>query len=104
METLVNDKALTNEKIKTKFESPFELVGYAIQLVTNMVLSGRAPMVKTSVENPAVIALDEIAQGKDVMTEIPVSVAQISASVSITPVAEVETPRPPKKEKPRRIL
>lgn len=104
MDILINEKALTNEKIKTKFESPFELVGYAIALVTNMVQSGRAPMVKTTVENPAVIALDEIAQGKDVITAIPENVIQISTSISITPAAEMEHTRPPKKEKPRRIL
>lgn len=97
-------ETLTNEKIKGKFESPFELVGYAIALVTNMVLSGRAPMVKTTVENPAVIALDEIAQGKDVIKEIPQPPVQVSATVALSMTTELEPARPVKKEKPRRIL
>ena len=104
MDNLTKDKALTNEKIKAKFESPFELVGYAIALVTNMVLSGRAPLVKTNVENPAVIALDEISQGKDAIQPLPEPVVLVSVAAAVAYSGESEMPRPMKKEKPRRIL
>lgn len=100
----VVDKALTNEKIKTKFESPFELVGYAIALVTNMVLSGRAPLVKAPIDNPAVICLDEIVQGKDQMQPLPEAPVAVAATIQPDPLESLEIPRPEKKVKPRRIL
>ena len=106
MENQTNEKNLTNEKLKEKFESPFELVGYAITLVGNMVHSGRAPRIKTTVENPAVWALEEILQGKDILETIPEdaplieTVAQTFAATTL----EMDTLKPIEKKKPRRIL
>lgn len=106
MEHQTAEKNLTNEKLKEKFESPFELVGYAITLVGNMVQSGRAPRVRSSIENPAVWALEEILQGKDVLETIPDEEPMIDAiAESYAPIATpAETLRPLEKKKPRRIL
>lgn len=108
MENPTNEKLrlLTNEKLKQKFESPFELVGYAISLVGNMVHSGRAPRVRINNENLAVLALQEILEGKDVLESIPDEVPlieEVAASFAPAPIA-METLRPLEKKKTRRIL
>ncbi len=56
---------LTNESIRGKFQSNFELVNYAIGLVEVMVKTGRAPRVHIDIENPAVQVIEEILTGKD---------------------------------------
>lgn len=96
---------LTNEKLKDKFPSQFELVGYAIELATNMVHSGRGPRVKTTIENPAVIVLDEITQGKDILDDIPREVVFVEAATSVFKSSDHDTEKAPeKKPKSRRIL
>lgn len=99
------DRLLTNEKLKDKFKSQFELVGYAINLVDNMVRSGRAPRVKSTIENPAVLALEEILQGKDVLESLPddTPLIPVVAATYMTPV-EMESIKTPEKKKSRRIL
>ncbi len=62
--------SLTNEALRGKFQSSFELVNYAIRLAENMVRTGRAPRVQTEVENPAVQILEEISAGKDRFEDI----------------------------------
>ncbi|MDB2613656.1 hypothetical protein N9Y92_00675 [Chlamydiales bacterium] len=62
---------LTNEKLKKRFPSQFDLVTYAIELAENMVLSGRESRVKTDVESKAYQILAEIMVGKDKFEEIP---------------------------------
>lgn len=62
--------SLTNEALRGKFQSSFELVNYAIRLAENMVRTGRAPRVQTDVENPAVQILEEISAGKDRFEDI----------------------------------
>lgn len=70
---------LTNENIKKKFKSQFELVNYAIRLAENMIRTGRDPRVKTDVQNRALQILVEINSGKDQFDEIPVQTAIESA-------------------------
>jgi hypothetical protein len=62
---------LTTEKIKLRFKSQFELVGYAIRLAENMIKSGRETRIKTDVQNKAMQIVAEITQGKDQFDEIP---------------------------------
>lgn len=56
---------LTNEKISKKFNNQFDLVNYAIKLAGDMIETGRSPRVKMQTENPALLILEEIAEGKD---------------------------------------
>lgn len=62
---------LTNEQIKKKFKSQFELVGYAIKLAENMVQTGRGPKVKSDSQNVAIHVIDEINAGLDKFDDIP---------------------------------
>jgi DNA-directed RNA polymerase subunit K/omega len=62
---------LTNEEISKKFNNQFDLVNYAIKLATNMIQTGREPRVRMNTENPALLILEEIAEGKDVFIEAP---------------------------------
>lgn len=61
---------LTNEQIGKNFNNQFDLVNYAIKLATNMIQTGREPRVKMSTENPALLILEEIAEGKDTFVEV----------------------------------
>ena len=61
---------ITNEKIKKKFVSQFDLVNYAIRLAGNMVATGREPRVKIDSQNRALQILSEILQGQDVFDDI----------------------------------
>lgn len=56
---------LTNEKVRDKFKSQFELVNYAIKLAENMIRTGRGPRIKLDTRNPALQILGEIAEGQD---------------------------------------
>ncbi len=95
---------LTNEKVSAKFKSQFDLVGYAIELVNNMVKSGRAPRVKMEVQNPAVVALEEIVQGKDILDDLPeMDVQEVVTYVFQSKEPEPETIKSPEKKK-RRLL
>ena len=102
-----NNELLTNESIRKKFKSQFELVNYAIKLSEQMIHSGRAPMVDTDSENTAVIIIDEINQGKDIFDEhILVSKEIITEPETLKNAADV-VPAPAKtaeKKKTRRIL
>jgi hypothetical protein len=61
---------LTNEKVKKKFSSQFELVNYAIKLATNMIMTGRDCRVKIDSQNRAMQILSEILNDKDHFDEI----------------------------------
>jgi DNA-directed RNA polymerase subunit omega len=61
---------LTNELLKHKFKSQFDLVRYAIRLAENMIKTGREPRVDIDIENPAMEILAEIIAGKDHFDEI----------------------------------
>lgn len=95
---------LTNEAIRKKFNSQFELVNYAIKLSEQMIHSGRGPNVVTESENAAVIIISEIEQGKDKYdTQILVSKEIIAEPQNLkdfdnAPVKSTE------KKKTRRIL
>jgi hypothetical protein len=60
----------TNEKLRKKFKSNFDLVNYAINLAKNMIDSGRKPRVEAPDKNRALLVLQEIREGKDQFDEI----------------------------------
>lgn len=101
-----NNELLTNESIRKKFKSQFELVNYAIKLSEQMIHSGRAPMVDTESENTAVIIIEEINEGKDTFDEhILVSKEIITEpeTVKLADVAQAPA-KTAEKKKTRRIL
>lgn len=61
---------LTNEKVRKKFTSQFDLVNYAIKLATNMIMTGRDSRVKIDSQNRAMQVISEILNGKDQFDEI----------------------------------
>lgn len=70
---------LTNEKIRKKFASQFDLVNYAIRLAENMIQTGRDPRVKTDSQNRSLQVLCEIVNDKDRFDEIIIE--EIAADV-----------------------
>jgi len=60
---------LTTERLKKKFNSPFDLVNYSIKLAKDMIYTGRGCRVETTVGNKAYQVLLEIAEDKDHLTE-----------------------------------
>lgn len=60
----------TNEALRKKFKSQFELVSYAISLAENMIITGRDPRVKTDNQNRALQVLAEISAGKDIFEPV----------------------------------
>lgn len=62
---------LTTEELRKKFKSQFDLVSHAIRVAENMIHSGRGPRVKLDVQNRALIILEEIANNKDHLDELP---------------------------------
>jgi len=69
---------LTNEELRKKFKSQFELVNYSISLAENMIKSGRGPRVKSDNQNRALNILEEIITGKDQFDEIAAPVEVIA--------------------------
>ncbi len=57
--------ALTNEELRKRFDSQFELVNYAIRLAENMIKTGRDTRIKTDVHSKAFQILAEIREHKD---------------------------------------
>lgn len=90
-----------------KFKSQFELVDHAIKVVNNLVRSGRAPRIKTDIQNPAVVALEEINQGRDVYEDVPVMAVHEQATYAFQTSREPEVApkieKAPEKKK-RRII
>lgn len=58
-------KKITNESLSKRFKNSFDLVNYAIHLAENMIHSGRGARVEAETENPAMLILKEIEEGKD---------------------------------------
>lgn len=71
-----NQEDLTNESVKKKFKSQFELVGHAIKLAENMIKTGRGPRIKSECQNVAINVLDEIKAGVDKFDDIPKEIKQ----------------------------
>lgn len=105
---LEKKKPLTNESIKSKFKSQFELVNYAIKLAEQMIHSGRVPHISTDNQNPAVVIIEEIEVGKDKMLDVlPVSKEVIAEPEHVTAASLQESAnfsKPKEKKKARRIL
>lgn len=62
---------LTNEKLRQKSKSQFELVNYAIKLAEHFIKSGREPQVHSGLKNPALQVLAEIAANQDCLEDLP---------------------------------
>lgn len=74
---------LTNEAIRGKFPSSFELVNYAIELAVNMIHTGRESRVKSEVQNRALVILEEIHAGKDHFDDIIAIAPALSSPVAL---------------------
>lgn len=61
---------LTTEELKTKFNSDFELVNYAIRLAENIIKSGKELNLDPEVLNLAYQILQMILQGKDELIDL----------------------------------
>ena len=61
--------SLTNEEIKKRFDSQFDLVNYLIDEAQKMIASGRAPRVEVHTDNVAVAVVAEVIAGKDQVGE-----------------------------------
>jgi len=70
-------ECLTNEKIRKKFTSQFDLVNYAIRLAENMISTGRDPRVKIDSQNRSLQVLSEILNNKDKFDEIIVEPVEV---------------------------
>jgi DNA-directed RNA polymerase subunit K/omega len=101
---------LTNEELKKKFKSQFELVRYAISLAENMIQSGRESRVDSDIDNRAMQILEEISEGVDQFDDIPKApVVKEEVAVTITEKSFKEMDEgsgksPEKRKKPRKIL
>lgn len=73
-------ESLTNEKLRKKFKSQFELVNYAIKLAENMIKTGREPRVEIEGQNRALQIITEIQDGKDQFDEIPQPTIVVAAT------------------------
>lgn len=90
---------LTNERLGGKFTNQFELVNYAIKLAENMVRSGRSPRIKSDIQNPAVIILEELIQGKDHLEDIgSKEVLKVEIAQLAIPMKEFEKKKPVKEK------
>lgn len=85
---------LTTEELRKKFKSQFDLVSHAIAVAENMIKTGRGPRVKLDVQNRAMQILEEIANDKDHLDELPpepvVEVRQESLAVEAKNVQNSE--------------
>lgn len=82
-------KQITNELIRKKFTSQFDLVNYAISLAENMIRSGREPRIKMDTQNRAMQVIGEIVTGNDQFDEIAVApVAQAEEATFKTKSSE----------------
>lgn len=88
---------LTNEPLRKKTTSSYELVNYAIRLAKNMIEVEREARVSVDgVINPAYLILEEIIQGKDAF-EVP------QPKVEAQPLPKEESESEEKKPK-RKLL
>lgn len=92
-------ETLTNDKLRGKFKSQFELVNYAIRLAENMIYTGRAPRIKTDSQNPTVQIVEEIIAGQDRFEELQEDTGEMEPSMEI---AGQGIPQPPRDAKVRK--
>lgn len=98
---------LTNEQLKKRFGSQFELVGYAIKLAENMIKSGRDPYIRSESQNAAMHVLEEIEAGVDHFEEIPKQKPAHEIHVEkMTDLKEFKDPvtKPSERKRARKIL
>ena len=87
---------LTNEPLRKKEQSSYELVNYAIRLAKNMLEVERESHISApGIINPAYLILEEIIQGKDAFEE-----PRPKEALAPAPKEEIE----PEEKKPRRKL
>lgn len=75
---------ITNEDLGKKFTNLFDLVNYAILLSENIILTGRAPRVRMDVQNPALLALEEINKGVDRFEEVIIKPKEVDLIETMT--------------------
>ena len=69
-------ETLTNEVIRKKFVSQFELVNYAIRLAENMIRTGRDSDSRlTGGDNVALHVISDITEGRDKLVDLTVNAA-----------------------------
>lgn len=90
---------LTNETISKKFPNQFDLVGYAIKLAVQLIKSGRAPRIHPDSDNPAVIIIEEMEAGKDLLDDL---VEQPKKAAVVVEVVEAEPVKPAAKQTERK--
>lgn len=61
---------LTSQEFYRNFTSPFELVGYAIEVAKSRIASGRESTVNTDIQNISYQVLSEILNGKELITPL----------------------------------
>jgi DNA-directed RNA polymerase subunit omega len=102
-------KNLTNEKVRAKFVSQFDLVNYAIRLAANMIHTGRDARVKVDSQNRAMQVLGEIIEGKDqfddIVTtqEVEMPAAPLSHAHINHEERDLEMPKATEKKKSRKL-
>ena len=97
---------LTNEKVRKKFVSQFDLVNYAIKLAANMIQTGRDSRVKVDSQNRSMHILSEILNDKDHFDEIIVREKDhLEAPIRHQEREEIQDESKAKvRKKPRKIL
>lgn len=98
---------LTNESIRKKFKSQFDLVSYAIKLAEQYIQSGRSPYVTVDNQNTAVVIIEEIEEGKDQLEEIQKVPEKIISEPQPSNNPETQTQpsaKPTERKKTRRIF
>jgi|EndMetStandDraft_5_1072996.scaffolds.fasta_scaffold107359_2 hypothetical protein len=68
---------LTNEKLRQKSKSQFDLVNYAIRMAEYFIKSGKEPQFHSGLKNPALQVLAEIASNKGQLEEIPELIIEV---------------------------
>lgn len=94
---------LTHASIRQKFKSQFELVNYAIQMADQFIHSGRSPRVHIDNQNPAVIIIEEIEEGKDTFDDLTF-VSDEVLSEQEAPIESEADNKPTEKKRARRVL
>ena len=101
----MEQESLTNEFVRKKFKSQFELVNYAIKLSEQLIRSGRAPRVPSDNQNPAVIVIEEIEEGRDQLESLIDDEPKTPSPAEIEIKDEaIEMHVKPERKKARRIL
>ncbi len=96
---------LTNESVSKKFNNMFDLVNYSIGLATQLIKTGRAPRTRVDSDNPAVIIIEELQDGKDLWEDLKEEEPVVQFTETI--VVQEKKPaasQPTEKKRARRLI